>query len=92
LNEAHRLTNADLKMPDVRTVSARPLIGRLACTGSLVKYGIKPISKIEVTFAGLGMMAHSHRVLGCAMFQVGGVIAIGLTIREQPADGFHRKE
>jgi hypothetical protein len=64
----------------------------LHAPGLLVKYGIKPISKIEVTFAGLGMMAHSHRVLGCAMFQVSGVIAIGLTIGEQPADGFHRKE
>jgi hypothetical protein len=73
-------------------VPCRALIGRLACTGSLVEYGIKPISKIGVTSAGLGMMAHSHRVLGCAMFQLGGVIAIGLTIGEQPADGFHRKE
>jgi hypothetical protein len=33
-----------------------------------------------VTFAGLGMMAHNHGVLGGAMFQVGGVFGIGLTV------------
>ena len=41
-DDTSALKEADLNMPEVLTVSARALIGRLACTGSLVKYGRRP--------------------------------------------------
>jgi hypothetical protein len=46
-------------MPDVATVSARALMGRRACTGSLVT----PFQLIQVTLAGLRMPAHDQRQL-----------------------------
>jgi hypothetical protein len=51
-------------MPELATVSARPLIGRLACCGSVVKCGQQsPSQHVQVTLAGLRVSPHNKGIL-----------------------------